>query len=49
MIEPDEDYENPIGEVLDEDTVADLASAHFTYSIAGLLGIKLGSPWWPFT
>lgn len=48
VTEPDEDYENPIGEVLDEDTVKDLASAHLTYSIAGLLGIKAGAPWWPF-
>ncbi|QFG14311.1 hypothetical protein PBI_TOURACH_73 [Mycobacterium phage Tourach] len=44
-MEPDDDYENPVGEVLDEDTVNDLKSSHFVFSIAGLLGIKTGESW----
>ncbi|ADL71033.1 hypothetical protein SEQ_HALENA_69 [Mycobacterium phage Halena] len=46
MVDPDEDYENPIGEVLDEDTVSDLARAHLAYSLLGIL--RMGPNSWPF-
>ncbi|QAY03536.1 hypothetical protein KNU44_gp068 [Mycobacterium phage CicholasNage] len=46
MPPPDEDYENPIGEVLDEGTVRDLARQHLAYSLLGILG--MGPHSWPF-
>ncbi len=41
----DEDYENPIGEVLDDETVDELAKSHLVYNISKFLG--LGGKW-PF-
>ena len=37
MTNPDDDYDNPVGEILDPATIADLSRAHFVFSIAGLL------------
>ena len=37
-MEPDEDYENPVGEVLDEFTVADLANEHWVSRLARIVG-----------
>ncbi|QFG10304.1 hypothetical protein J4U00_gp076 [Mycobacterium phage DyoEdafos] len=45
MTEPDEDYENPVGEVLDDETVDELAKSHLVYSISKFLGV--GNKW-PF-
>lgn len=47
-IEPDEEYENPIGEVLDPDTVSLLASAHLVAMMFRILKVK-GGPLWPFS
>lgn len=47
MIEPDDDYENPIGEVLDDDTLSELRNTNFVESLVAIL-VKAG--WkWPFT
>lgn len=46
MTSPDEDYENPVGEVLDADTVSDLANEHWVSRLARIVGI--GSVRWPF-
>ncbi|QXO14309.1 hypothetical protein SEA_CHASER_70 [Mycobacterium phage Chaser] len=48
MTEPDEDYENPIGEVLDEDTAHELASEHFTSELTRILTGRGLKPW-PFS
>ncbi|WP_164481212.1 hypothetical protein [Mycolicibacterium nivoides] len=45
MTNSDEDYENPIGEVLDDETVDELAKSHLVYNISKFLG--LGGKW-PF-
>lgn len=45
MTKPDEDYENPIGEVLDEQTVYELAANHVTASLAAILREAGVSPW----
>lgn len=45
MTDPDDDYEAPVGEVLDDDTVCELIAERNGFSITGLLGVI---PGWPF-
>jgi hypothetical protein len=44
VIEPDDDYENPIGEQLDADTCAELARENLIDRLTKIL-----EPIWPFT
>ncbi|OYN81724.1 hypothetical protein CG716_05050 [Mycolicibacterium sphagni] len=46
VIEPDDDYINPIGEQLPIETIVELAAAHFVIRLARIIG--LGDDTWPF-